>query len=57
MTPEECLARHQEEVRKLNTMSYKEATAYCEKVKESKGDIAAREIWKSSKHWRKNELR
>jgi len=51
----ECLARHKEQVKKLNDMTYKDAANYCAKVKATKGEIAALEIWKSSRHYEKGK--
>lgn len=50
----ECLERHQSEISKLNSMTYKEAANYCAKIKATNGEIAAKELWKSSKHWRQD---
>lgn len=53
----ECLSRHLSEVKKLNDMTFKDAKDHCKKMAKEKGNIAAREIWKSSKHWEGNEKR
>lgn len=47
----ECLARHKEQVKKLNDMTYKQAVDYCAKIKATKGEIAAKELWKSTEHY------
>lgn len=52
-----CLENFKDKVKKLDEMSFKDAEAAIARLKAKKGEIAALEIWKSSKHWEGHEKR